>query len=127
MHESWTDNLARALRRDNATAAWNPTPRLRTGRSPNSARNRWRALFASVLLGGPLAAGAEQVLLKLQPVPFRDVTIQDSFWAPRRETNRVASIPFSLQKLEEAGNLLLMFKKATAAGHVRERGCKVQV
>ena len=48
---------------------------------------------------------AEQPLLKLRPVPFRDVTIQDSFWAPRRETNRVASIPFSLQKLEEAGNL----------------------
>jgi DUF1680 family protein len=44
-------------------------------------------------------------LLKLRPVPFTDVTIQDSFWAPRRETNRVASIPFSLQKLEEAGNL----------------------
>ena len=38
-------------------------------------------------------------------MPFKDVTIQDSFWAPRRETNRVASIPFSLQKLEEAGNL----------------------
>jgi hypothetical protein len=44
-------------------------------------------------------------LLKLRPVPFKDVTIQDSFWAPRRETNRVASIPFSLQKIEEAGNL----------------------
>ena len=44
-------------------------------------------------------------MLKLRPVPFKDVTIQDSFWAPRRETNRVASIPFSLQKLEEAGNI----------------------
>jgi len=44
-------------------------------------------------------------LLKLRPVPFTDVRIQDSFWAPRRETNRVASIPFSLQQLEEAGNL----------------------
>ena len=38
-------------------------------------------------------------------MPFQDVTIQDCFWAPRRETNRLASIPFSLQKLEEAGNL----------------------
>ena len=44
-------------------------------------------------------------MLKLQPVAFTEVTIQDSFWAPRRETNRIASIPFSLQKLEEAGNL----------------------
>ena len=44
-------------------------------------------------------------MLKLQPVAFTDVTIHDCFWAPRRETNRIASIPFSLQKLEEAGNL----------------------
>jgi DUF1680 family protein len=63
------------------------------------------ALLAGALLPGPLAAAADQPLLKLQPVPFKDVIIQDSFWAPRRETNRVASIPFSLQKLEEAGNL----------------------
>jgi hypothetical protein len=46
-----------------------------------------------------------QRLLKLQPVPFKDVTIQDAFWAPRRATNRIASIPFSFQKLEEAGSL----------------------
>src|SRR5664279_2408405 len=63
------------------------------------------ALFACNLFAGSLALGSEQPLLKLRPVPFTDVTIQDSFWAPRRETNRVASIPFSLQKLEEAGNL----------------------
>jgi uncharacterized protein len=63
------------------------------------------SLLACALLSGPLALASEQPLLKLRPVPFTDVTIQDSFWAPRRETNRVASIPFSLQKLEEAGNL----------------------
>lgn len=63
------------------------------------------AFLACALLCGALTAGADQPLLKLRPVPFKDVTIQDSFWAPRRETNRVASIPFSLQKIEEAGNL----------------------
>ena len=57
------------------------------------------------VLPGPTAVASEPPLLKLRPVPFKDVTIQDSFWAPRRETNRLASIPFSLQKLEEAGNL----------------------
>ena len=57
------------------------------------------------VLPGPTAVALEPPLLKLRPLPFKDVTIQDSFWAPRRETNRVASIPFSLQKLEEAGNL----------------------
>jgi uncharacterized protein len=58
-----------------------------------------------MLVGGPFTAGAGESLLKLRPVPFTDVKIQDSFWAPRRETNRLASIPFSLEKLEEAGNL----------------------
>src|SRR5262245_37774473 len=31
--------------------------------------------------------------VKLRPVPFTEVQINDSFWAPRRETNRVVSIP----------------------------------
>lgn len=77
----------------------------RAGSSANIARAWAPALLAGMLLCAPLASAAEQPLLKLQPVPFRDVTIEDAFWAPRRETNRVASIPFSLQKLEEAGNL----------------------
>jgi hypothetical protein len=71
----------------------------------NTSRTAASALLASALLSGPLAVASEQPLLKLRPVPFKNVVIQDSFWAPRRETNRVASIPFSLQKLEEAGNL----------------------
>lgn len=62
-------------------------------------------LLGSMLLPGVCAAAPGQTLLKLDPVPFNDVTIKDSFWAPRRETNRIASIPFSLQKLEEAGNI----------------------
>src|SRR5512136_2778026 len=58
-----------------------------------------------LILSCSVALAADQPLLKLQPVPFTDVRISDSFWAPRRETNRLASIPFSLEKLEEAGNL----------------------
>ena len=81
---------------------------------PAGAHNGVRALpskaVALVLLAGALWHGAsadavDQPLAKLQAVPFKEVTIQDSFWAPRRETNRIASIPFSLQKLEEAGNI----------------------
>ena len=81
---------------------------------PAGAHNGVRALpskaAALVLLAGALWHGAsadavDQPLAKLQAVPFKEVTIQDSFWAPRRETNRIASIPFSLQKLEEAGNI----------------------
>jgi hypothetical protein len=51
------------------------------------------------------AMGAEAPLLKLRPVPFTDVQVRDSFWAPRRETNRVASIPANLAMLEKSGNL----------------------
>jgi hypothetical protein len=48
------------------------------------------------------AAKSESEFVKLRQVP---VTIADSFWAPRRETNRVASIPVNLQNLEKAKNL----------------------
>src|SRR5436189_5434113 len=51
------------------------------------------------------AAGNELAFVKLKQVPFTEVTIEDSFWAPRRETNRVASIPVNLANLEKAKNL----------------------
>lgn len=41
----------------------------------------------------------------LQAVPFTAVKISDSFWSARQETNRIASIPVSLDNLEKAGNL----------------------
>src|SRR5215470_2845616 len=44
-------------------------------------------------------------LAKLKPVPFTQVAISDSFWAPRQETNRRVSIPHSLEMLEKAGNI----------------------
>jgi hypothetical protein len=42
---------------------------------------------------------------KLSAVPFTDVRIEDAFWAPRRETNRVGSIPANLDNLVKAGNI----------------------
>ncbi len=86
MHWEWSDHLGGWL-------------------SGNSSRSAAMALLAGAVLSGPLAVASELPLLKLRPVPFTDVKIRDTFWAPRRETNRVASIPFSLRKLEEAGNL----------------------
>src|SRR5438874_2040340 len=44
-------------------------------------------------------------LPKLRAVPFTQVKITDSFWAPRQETNRRVSIPHSLDMLEKAGNI----------------------
>jgi uncharacterized protein len=104
MNSHWTYRLTK-WRRNLAQATLHAEPLLRV---ENPSRSSWRialVLLLGTLIPRPLALAAERPLLKLRPVPFKDVTIQDSFWAPRRETNRVASIPFSLQKLEEAGNL----------------------
>ncbi len=73
------------------------------------------AVFTAAALSG---AGAEtqSALLKLRAVPFNQVRIEDSFWAPRQETNRVASIPVNLAMLEKSGNirnLELAAEKAT--------------
>ncbi len=61
-------------------------------------------LLLSTVFALPLAAAAPP-LVKLEAVPFTRVEIADSFWAPRRETNRLASIPVNLANLEKAGNL----------------------
>ena len=105
MNSNWMQHLAGWLQRSNSRSGQNLAQQIRIN---GPWTNRWAwlpALLAWPLLTGAPAAGAEPPLLKLQPVPFREVEIRDSFWAPRRETNRIASIPFSLQKLEEAGNL----------------------
>jgi len=44
-------------------------------------------------------------LVKLKPVPFTDVTIADSFWRPKQETNRVATLPINFENLEKSGNI----------------------
>lgn len=41
----------------------------------------------------------------LQEVPFTQVQIKDSFWAPRREINRTVSLVHSLDMLEKSGNI----------------------
>ncbi|MFH1936904.1 MAG: beta-L-arabinofuranosidase domain-containing protein [Bacteroidota bacterium] len=56
------------------------------------------------------------------PVKFSDVRIQDAFWTPRLDTNRIVTIPFAFQKSEETGRL----KNFKVAGEVNagiiERG-----
>lgn len=39
------------------------------------------------------------------PVKFTDVKIQDAFWTPRQDTNRIVTIPFAFRKSEETGRL----------------------
>ena len=41
----------------------------------------------------------------VQPVPFTAVHLDDAFWAPRIETNRVETIPFAFKQCELSGRV----------------------
>jgi DUF1680 family protein len=41
----------------------------------------------------------------IRPVPFTQVKLTDSFWAPRLETNRAVSVPYALRMNEESGRV----------------------
>lgn len=58
-----------------------------------------------VVLPAAVTLAAPPPLMRLEAVPFHQVEIRDAFWAPRRETNRLVSIPVNLENLEKAGNL----------------------
>lgn len=70
---------------------------------------------------GSATAGTTEILAKLKEVPFTQVQIHDRFWAPRRETNRVVSIPHNLDMLEKAGNVH-NFELAAAGAHTGYTG-----
>ena len=41
----------------------------------------------------------------VQPVPFTAVRVQDSFWTPRLETNRLTTVWYDFQKCEKTGRI----------------------
>jgi hypothetical protein len=56
--------------------------------------------FALLLAAPPAAAET-----RLSAVPFTRVTIDDSFWAPRRKTNCEVSVPHQHAMNEETGRI----------------------
>ena len=76
-----------------------------------------QALVLSVLLGlsscarsgggggSNAAVGSPASETALEPVPLTSVALSDTFWAPRLETNRTASLPLLLQSFVDNGNL----------------------
>src|ERR1700690_1264716 len=40
-----------------------------------------------------------------RPVPFTAVHLDDTFWAPRLETNRITTIPYAFAKCEASGRM----------------------
>jgi len=49
-----------------------------------------------------------------KPVPFTDVHLNDVFWAPRIETNRVFTIPFAFEQCEKSGRMDNFVRAAAA-------------
>lgn len=52
----------------------------------------------------------------LKAVPFSQVQIKDSFWAPRQKTNREVTVPHCLDMVEQVKNIYA-FELAAAGGH----------
>ncbi len=53
----------------------------------------------------PAAVPAAKQDYPYQPVPFTAVHLDDQFWAPRLETNRLTTIPYAFGKCEESGRM----------------------
>lgn len=64
----------------------------------------WKTLLSCFLLGAS-ALAAEFKDYPFQPVPFTSVRIDDSFWSPRMETNRLTTVWYDFKKCEETGRI----------------------
>ncbi|MEZ4682960.1 MAG: glycoside hydrolase family 127 protein [Caldilineaceae bacterium] len=62
----------------------------------------------------------EAVRYQYHAIPFTNVTIDDSFWSPRIETNRTVTIGYDFQKSEETDRITNFDKAAgrLAGDHV---------
>src|SRR5579864_133900 len=58
-----------------------------------------------VFLSGSSAATKPSEDYPFKPVPFTAVHLDDAFWAPRIETNRLTTIPYAFRKCEESGRM----------------------
>ena len=60
----------------------------------------------------------------VQPVPFTAVHLDDVFWAPRIETNRIETIPFAFKQCELSGRVDNFIRAATALRGVQLENTK---
>lgn len=63
-----------------------------------------------------LNSAAQTTDYPFQGVAFNQVKLNDSFWMPRVETNRIATIPVSFQKCEETGRVQNFVNASTKTG-----------
>lgn len=63
---------------------------------------------AIILVMGALASAAAAQVTRdylYQPVPFTAVQVEDGFWSPRMETNRLTTVWYDFKKCEETGRI----------------------
>jgi len=72
----------------------------------NTTRNLKTIVLLAVLTSflRPLGAAPARDY-PIRPVPFTEVRLNDTFWAPRIETNRTVTIPYAFGKCEENGRM----------------------
>jgi DUF1680 family protein len=79
-------------------------------------------LWALILCALPFAAFAQETRdYPFQPVPFTAVRVEDAFWSPRMETNRLTTVWYDFKKCEETGRID-NFAKAGKLMHGEFRG-----
>ena len=116
---SWSFRFRVAPKRTREREAkWGQSPlettrdqQVKWGQSPLGVHLWSRIIFALGLTGLVVATLAscsrpqEDRDYPYRPVPFTSVTISDSFWQPRLETNRKVTIPYAFQQCEQTGRI----------------------
>src|SRR5271170_2073409 len=67
--------------------------------------------FQAANLSAAISSGAYDYPFK--PVPFTAVHLDNIFWAPRLETNRITTIPYAFEKCRESGRMYNFERAAT--------------
>jgi len=62
-------------------------------------------ILLSGMLGCSVEAAPAAKDYPVKPVPFTAVHLNDAFWAPRIETNRLVTIPFAFEQCEKSGRM----------------------
>src|SRR5688572_18916240 len=61
--------------------------------------------FAAVAATLPSVPAGEISNYPFKPVPFTAVRVEDAFWTPRMETNRITTVWYDFKKREETGRI----------------------
>jgi DUF1680 family protein len=64
-----------------------------------------KQLLLLLLLASSLCIKAQEAAYNVKPIPFTQVKIKDNFWAPRLETVRTVTIPYTFRQCEETGRV----------------------